>query len=331
MRASSKSSFPLALIVVEAVLVVACAALIVYGALHVEKNPGLGMMIAGILGLIVVGATVPLMWMLSTVIKRSDGSDRRTSGPISAGQSAEQLLAQIYENSMLSDNAKRVLFRDRELELLRRAIEEDIAHGDYNSGLTLCDEMGSLFGHLEEAEAFRNRILQAGHAQYEARVHQALEQFERILASRDWAQAYREAASIRRLYPNHHMIQDLDQRSLRAREEHKRELETQLIDAASRDDVDAAMPLLKELDRYLTRDEAQRLSEVAQAVVMKHRENLSMQFKLAVNDHRWAEAAQVGDRIIAEYPNTKMADEVRSMIDVLRVRATQAAVLAQEA
>jgi len=50
-----------------------------------------------------------------------------------------------------------------------------------------------------------------------------------------------------------------------------------------------------------------------------------------VNDHRWAEAAQMGDRIISEYPNTKMADEVRSMIEVLRVRATQAAVLAQGA
>ena len=330
MRASSKSSLPVGLIVIEAVLVIVCAAMAVFGATHVQDSLGLTLLALGGFGLIIIGASLPLMWMLRALANRGESPDRPASGALAGGHSAEQFLAQIYENSMLSDNAKRVLFRDRELELLRRAIEEDIAHGDYNSGLTLCDEMANLFGHREEAEAFRNRILQAGHAQYEARVHQALEHFERILAARDWAQGYREAASIRRLYPNHHMIQDIDQRILRAREDHKKELETHFIDAAGRDDVDTAMPLLKELDRYLTRDEAQRLSEVAQAVVMKHRENLSTQFKMAVNDHRWAEAAQVGDQIIAEYPNTKMADEVRSMIDVLRVRATQAAVLAQQ-
>jgi hypothetical protein len=56
---------------------------------------------------------------------------------------------------------------------------------------------------------------------------------------------------------------------------------------------------------------------------------LGVQFKQAVADHRWSEAAQAGEVIMAEYPNTKMADEVRSMIDVLRVRASQAAVMAQ--
>ena len=75
--------------------------------------------------------------------------------------------------------------------------------------------------------------------------------------------------------------------------------------------------------------EALRNIPMAQNIVLKHRERLSGHFKNAVNDHRWSEAAQVGDLIIAEYPNTKMADEVRSMIDALRVRASQAAVMAQ--
>jgi hypothetical protein len=90
------------------------------------------------------------------------------------------------------------------------------------------------------------------------------------------------------------------------------------------------MQRLRELDRYLDKGEAGRLSEYAEAVVAKHRENLSVQFKIAVNDHRWADAARVGDAIMAEFPNTKMAEEVRSMIDVLRTRATQAAVAAGE-
>ena len=85
------------------------------------------------------------------------------------------------------------------------------------------------------------------------------------------------------------------------------------------------MSLLKQLDRYLSREEAGRLAKVAEGVVVKHRENLGAQFKLAVNDRRWGEAARVGETIMAEFPNAKMAEEVRSMIDILQTRAGQPA------
>ena len=332
MNSSSTKSSHLAGNLIQGLLALCCLGFIVFGAMRAREELGLVCLAVGVLGLIVIGSSLPIIWLLRSVPQRSASSDSQPGNSSSgnlATKAAENLLAQIYENSMLSDNAKRVLFRDRELELLRRAIEEDIAHGDYSSGLTLCDDMANLFGHREEAEAFRTRILQAGHESYEAIVHQAMDDFDRILAARDWAQAHREAARIRRLYPNHHLVLEIDPRIMHARNDHKRDLEAQFIEAAARDDVASAMIMLKQLDRYLTREEAGRLAEVAQGVVVKHRDTLSMQFKLAVNEHRWAESAQIGDTIMAEYPNTKMADEVRSMIDVLRVRATQAAVLAE--
>ncbi len=289
------------------------------------RDLGAACIMAGVVGLGFLAATLPLVFVLHGVSSRmSSAGDSMNSG--GAQRSLENAITQLQQNSMLSDIAKRVLFREQELDLLRRAIEEDIAHGDYNAGLTLCDDMANLFGRREEAEAFRTRILQAGHAAYEAKVHHAIENLDRILAARDWGGAYKEAASIRRLYPTHHLVQEMDQRILRVRDDHKKELESHFTEAAQRDDVESAMGLLKKLDKYLSRDEAGRLAPLAQSVVSKHRENLSTQFKLAVNDHRWAEAAAVGDVIIDEYPNTKMADEVRSMIDVLRVRASQAAV-----
>ena len=321
-RTSTTIQVPLLIVAAVVVLSMGLAA---FGSMRVDESVGLVCLGIGMLGLFIAGAAMAIVLAFRASI---ESVTARTSSQTVA-TSAEQLLAQIHENSMLSDNAKRVLFRDRELELLRRAIEDDIRHGDYSSGLTLCDEMANLFGHREEAEDFRLRIHQANHAAYEEKVHQAINQLDQVLAMRDWARAHRDAASIRRLYPAHHLVQDVEQRILRSREEHKRGLEAEFVDAANRDDFTRAMLLLKELDKYLTREEAARLAETAQEVVVKHRDNLSMQFKLAVNDHRWAEAAQIGDLIIAEYPNTKMADEVRSMIDVLRVRATQAAVMAE--
>jgi len=309
----------------------------VYGALLVAALGTLtagGIMVSGsvialgVLAVAIVGATAPLAMMLNRAAPAGDGSGRDT-GASAESATVIDLVRQIHEHTMLSDSAKRVLFRERELGLLRDAIELDIHEGKYNVALTLCDEMADVFGYREEAEAFRGRILQARQEHYEADVGAAIAHLGETLAARDWARVHHEAARIRRLYGDSHLVQDLDQRILAARQEHKEELEQQFLHAADRDDVELAMTLLKQLDRYLDPHEAERLTEVAQGVVTRHRENLGVQFKLAVNDRRWGEAVRIGEVIVDEFPNTKMADEVRSLIDVLRQRADQTPLAAE--
>lgn len=251
-------------------------------------------------------------------------------GSTSADPRVIRLLEQMTEHTMLTDNTRRVLFRTREMDLLRATIEDDIQRGEYDAALVLCDDMGQRFGAREEAEQFRSRILRARHEHYEANVQAALHRLDQLLAARDWARAHEEAARIRRLFPDSSAAAELDHRINAARQDHKRDLESRFIDAAGREDVETAMPLLRELDHYLTPEDAGRLRELAQAVIARHRENLGVQFKLAVNDRRWAEAARIGQAIIEEFPNSKMALEVRPMLDVLRTRATQAAVTSTE-
>jgi hypothetical protein len=291
-------------------LVLATGMIAAGGALGSQSLVGLG-----VLAFIVAGALAPVCVVLS------GAADRGSSLPLSGAVKLEALLNEIHAHTMLSDNAKRVLFRERELELLRHAIEADIHAGKYNAAITLCDEMGDLFGYREDAEAFRERIIQARQDHYDTEVRAAVTHFEDLLQRRAWAEVHHEAARIRRLYGDSLVAQDLDARILAAREEHKRALEGEFLRSAERDDVEGAMALLKELDRYLDHEEGERLSQVAHGVVTRHRENLGTQFKLAVNDHRWAEAVAIGETIIAEVPNTKMAGEVRSMLELLRSRA----------
>jgi hypothetical protein len=273
----------------------------------------------GVVGLVCAAATAPLALLMHRLLLRLAATPTHR---------LEHLLQGMHHDLILSDNAKRVLFREREMQLLRHAIEEDIASGDYNAGLKLCDEMSNLFGFREESEAFRSRILQVRRERYEADVRAAFAEMERQLVVRDWVRAHQEAAKIRRLFPEPEIQDEVEQRLRAAREAQKQELEDRFVAAAGRHDVEEAMSLLKQLDRFLSRDEAGRFAQLAQEVVVKHRENLSTQFRLAVSDRRWAEAARIGDSIVREFPNTKMADEVRSMLDVIRTRATQAAVAA---
>ncbi|MHC4129200.1 MAG: hypothetical protein ACYSWT_08605 [Planctomycetota bacterium] len=294
-----------------AIVAVACGIVLVLG-LRANSLAGT---LGGAVGLIAAATTAPVALLLAGLYGRL-----REVAPL--GRQVER----IHEHTMLSDNAKRVLYRDREMQLLRSAIEDDIARGDYNAAITLCDEMANLFGYREEAEAFRSRIVQARQEQYELEVQAAVDQFEVSLGERNWAAVHQQAARIRRLYPDSHLVGELDRRIQMARHEHKGELENRFLEAARREDVETAMDLLKQLDLYLGRDEAGRLTEVAEGVIVRHRDNLGAAFRIAVNEHRWSEATELGETIIAEFPNTQMAAEVRSMIEVLRTRAGQAAV-----
>jgi DNA-binding XRE family transcriptional regulator len=282
--------------------------------------------LAGTVCLVLTGASSAVVFQLSELSSQSGEHGEAFSPPRLA-----HLLERIHEHSMLSETAKRVLFRNRELDLLRRSIEEDIERADYNAALRLCDDMADVFGFREEAEAFRSRIQQVRHEDYENQVRGALSQLESHLGNRDWSRAHEVAARIGRLFDDPHVREEVESRIAQSRAEHRRELEASFREAAAREDVELAMQRLRELDRYLTQEEAAQLAEVAQEVVSKHRENLSVQFKLAVNDHRWVDAARIGDAIMSEFPNTKMAEEVTSMIDVLRTRATQAAVAGEKA
>ena len=48
---------------------------------------------------------------------------------------------------------------------------------------------------------------------------------------------------------------------------------------------------------------------------------LGVQFAIRVTEENWPEAITVGETIIAEFPNTRMAQEVREKVDMLRARA----------
>ena len=75
------------------------------------------------------------------------------------------------------------------------------------------------------------------------------------------------------------------------------------------------------MDGYLSEEEAEPFQEVARGVIGKARENLGVQFKLALQDKDWGRALDAGERVLAEFPNTRMAAEIRDLIEGVRTRA----------
>ena len=231
------------------------------------------------------------------------------------------LMHSVNERLLLSETAKRIAYRHEDIDLLRSTIKTDIEKKDFDAALVLVNEIGTTYGHKEEAEEYREQIIASRTAEMEQKVTKALTSLDELLDKHDFEQAAKAALKIQRLYSESPQARDVQRKVTHAREQYKHDLEREFLEAAKIDNVDRAIELLKELDKYLTEEEAEPFRETARGVIGKQRENLGVQFKIAVHDKEWLRAVSVGEQIIREFPNTRMADEVRSRLDLLRERA----------
>ncbi len=240
-----------------------------------------------------------------------------------SGEQSDTLtqLQVISDRMLLSDTAKRIAYRNEDVNALREAIREDIVKKDFDAAMMLVQEMSQTFGYREEAEEFREQIAAARSTEIDARITVLLQRLDQIIAARDFPQAMSDALKIKRIYPDNVRVAQIDEYVAKAQEDYKQQLERDFLAAAQKDDVDGAIELLKQLDAYLSEREAEPFREVARGVIGKKRDNLGVQFKMAVHDKEWLKAIRVGEQIIKDFPNTRMAEEVRERIDLLRERA----------
>ncbi|MEE2972080.1 MAG: hypothetical protein VX672_03055 [Planctomycetota bacterium] len=242
-----------------------------------------------------------------------------TGGTTPAG--LDDRLQRIEEHVMLSDGAKRLLYRDRELELVRMMLEQDVAAGDHDAALRLVDELAAQVGRLEEAENHRTRIDSLRRAAVDRRIAEGMQTIRRLLAGNDWKAATRAADRLHRLLPDAPGLEDLGNQITSARTRHSIEVETRMRDAHAEGRIDDAMALLRELDRHLIRGESSRVVDVAQAIIVAHRDLMGRRFRAAVSEKAWADSVGLGEAIARDYPNTRMAEEVAEMMPTLRQRA----------
>jgi hypothetical protein len=268
---------------------------------------------AGALGVVLTVALLPV------TIASARGAVRVSDArELSALREA---IERVAEHQALSDDARRVLHRRPERDLLRRAIEEDIAAEDWDAAMVLVNELADRFGYRADAEEFRDRIEQARAETVRRRIEEGIARIDGLIVQRRWDQAAVEAARVARLHPDSPRVEGLRRRVDVARQAYKEDLERRFLHAARSDQADEALELLKELDGYLSEAEAQPYREVARDVIGKAREILGEQFKLAVQDKHWDRASHIGERIVREFPNTRMAGEVRELLEAVKTKA----------
>jgi hypothetical protein len=285
--------------------------------------------VLGGLALLVAAAWVVVAYGMVRVIVSNEHAVVRLAGRTGRLETLlsdqAESLKKLTDLASLSDQAKSLIYRDRELDALRETIHTDLMKQDYDTVEKLIADFERDFGMEQEAARLRSELEATRKATEEGKVDRAVERVEEIIARHDWARAAREAQRLREQYGDSEKVAELPRRVQAARTRHKRDL-LQAYDAAVRkNDIDGSISLLQELDRYLTPQEAAAMEESARGVFRAKLHNLGVQFAICVTEERWSDALTTGEQIINEFPNSRMAHEVREKMDMLRTRATAGA------
>jgi negative regulator of replication initiation len=234
-------------------------------------------------------------------------------------------LDHLEQLASLSDQAKSLIYHEQELEALRETLNAMVLKQDYHSAETVLKRMDERLGLGEEAATLRSEIENARKATKDEKINTAADRVQSLLDRQDWAQARREANRLKQLFPDHPRITALPKTIKTAWNRYKAHLLKSYGEAVRVNDVEKSIELLKELDKYLTPQEGSALAESARDVFKKKLHNLGVQFAIAATDQQWQRAVETGEEIIAEFPNTRMAREVREKLPMLRSFASGAA------
>lgn len=278
---------------------------------------------AGALGVVVTVAA----WALSVALAPRPADHSHTDARLDAiaermRQSGE-LLARISDQQLLSDRAKSVAYREKDRDALRRAILEEINRGDWDAAVRLADDMEAAFGYRAEAARFRDEVRARKQEVVRRQVQEVVDVIDRHTRTEQWNAALREAERLQATFPDNEQVRGLPAEIDRRRQEHKRRLLESWQEAVSRHDVDGGIEILKQLDAYLTPAEASGMEDQVRQVFKEKRELLGKQFGVAVHEGRWLEAIRVGEAIVRDFPEARMAAEVKEKMPALRQRAAE--------
>jgi hypothetical protein len=290
----------------------------------VRHHEGWPMVAGGCLGLIAVLATWPVTLCLHSARCGVRGEREEVMAPVlDRLDQMAMLVNTISEQQLLSDRAKAVAYRVKDREALRRAISEEMAKQDWEAALALADDIERNFGYRGEAARVRQQIDQARQENVRRQVADAMGTIDRHTRAEQWSAALRESERLVQMFPDNDQVRNLPVEIENRRLAHKRQLLSSWTDAVARHDVDGSIEILKQLDTYLTPAEAESMQETARSVFKEKLSNLGKQFGAAVQDHRWVEAIRFGEQVMREFPNSRIAQEVRENMDQLRQRAAE--------
>lgn len=234
------------------------------------------------------------------------------------------MLMEIRQGARLSEAAKEILFSEAEQMELGEAALGKLHQHDFEQAEAMIAAIGSHPKYRELAGRLKKMAEKYRAATEDGRVNQIIAHIEELMDKYLWPQAAAQIDNLVKMFPYSEKAKQMPKRLQERKDQHKRELLAEWDLAVRNKETDRSLEILKELDLYLTPAEALALQESAASVFRTKLHNLGVEFSVAVTDKNWKKALETGKQIVQNFPNSRMAAEIRGKLDILQERAKQA-------
>ena len=268
--------------------------------------------------LIFLIALLSILSQVSGIVGALRESSAKMEEATKALENIRNGLMQINHSTRISEPVKAIAFRDEDRQSLREAVFEKLKLKDFEAAYEIIDEIGNHVGYRTLAGELRVQVDTYRNATEEERIDQAIEHIETLLRACRWTKASAQIEALVREHPHSEKARAMRQQLIDRKGERKKILLAAWDDAIQQQDTDRSLEILKELDMYLTPNEGLALQEAAKDVFKTKLHNLGVQFAMAISDKQWADALEIGQQIMRDFPNSRMSAEIREKLDVLR-------------
>jgi hypothetical protein len=235
------------------------------------------------------------------------------------------LMTQVTQAVHLSDAAKEIVFQQTEQMQLGEAALSKLHQHDFDAAAAMIAAMERSPRYSELGSRLRKMAEKYRAATEEGRIQQIIAHVEQLMDQAFWSQAALQIENLIKIFPYSDKAKTMSSRLHERKDMRKGELLCEWDKAVLSKDTDRSLDILKELDLYLTPSEALALQESASTVFRTKLHNLGVQFTMAVTERKWSDAFETGRRIVQDFPNSRMAVEIRSRLDILRDHARKQA------
>jgi hypothetical protein len=269
---------------------------------------------------------ITLITILATLLKILDVLDSSASKTENVGDALEKLQQALNELNLgtrLSEKAKAIAFRDSDTQTLREVVFDKLQQKDFDGAYEIIDEIAHSTGYKKLAEQLHIQADKYRDSTDTERMKQSIDYIDKLLDEHQWAKASAQAERLIREYPTNEKALATRQMLNEKKDERKKVLLNAWDEAVKRQATDRSIEILRELDQYLTPNEGLALQEAARDVFRSKLHNLGVQFSLAISGKQWAKAHDTGMEIIRDFPNSRMAEEIREKAEILKAHARE--------
>jgi tetratricopeptide (TPR) repeat protein len=232
--------------------------------------------------------------------------------------SNKSLFEQISHGVRLSEAAKTITHRDTDRQQLRASVMEKLHQQDFEATYAMIEDIARRNEYKQFAIELKETADKYRDATDLERISQIISYIDRLLEQYQWTTASVQIERLLAVYPDSDKAKAMQHKLVEKKEQRKRELLAAWDQAVKKADTDYSLMVLRELDLYLTPSEGLALQEAASEVFKTKLHNLGVQFSLAVSDKHWEKALETAQEIIRDFPNSKIADEIRNKLAILR-------------